>query len=227
MIKSNAQPPTRTRRGGPRERSADTPVRILEATLAALGDKGYAATTARVIAARGGFPVGLIFYHFGTLDDLLLAVLDHTSAARLPRWAGMLADVRDVATLMERMQLLYSEDVHSGHAIAVKELVANGAFSQRLGAELAARMEPWFALAESVAARVLTRSPVLTVLSARDLAVTAVALYLGLETVARLSGETTSAEHLFAAGRQFAPLLGASRGNSRRRDQRPTRIDIE
>ncbi len=205
----------------------DTRARILEATLGALGEHGYAATTARVIAARGGFPAGLIFYHFKTLDDLLLAVLDRTSAARLPRWEEALAGVDDVATLLQRMQVLYAEDVSSAHALAVKELVANGGFSQRLGPELGARMEPWFALAESVAARVLSGSPLLEVLSPRDLAVTAVALYLGLETVSRLSGRPASAAALFAAGAQYAPLLGAFGVPSSGRGQRPTKVDIE
>jgi AcrR family transcriptional regulator len=203
-------------------------VRIIAATLAALAENGYAGTTARVIAARGGVPVGLIFYHFGTVDDLLLAVLDHTSAARLPRWDDALGDVKDMPTLMERMHELYAEDLASGHAVAVKELVANGAFSERLGPAMSSRMEPWFGLAERVAARVLAGSPLLTVVRPRDLAVAAVALYLGLDTVSRLSGETTTAETLFAAGLELAPLLGTRGGpGARHGGGRPTRIDVE
>lgn len=217
----------RTRRGPPRAGAAQTRERILEATLSALGEHGYAATTARVIAGHGGFPVGLIFYHYGTLDDLLLAVLDHTSSARLPRWQEALADVEDVATLLERMHVLYEHDVRSSHALAVKELVASGGFSQRLAPELASRMEPWFTLAETVAKRVLGRSQLLTVMSARDLAVAAVALYLGLETVARLSGEPASAQKLFAAGAQLAPLLDVLGSRQRGRGTRPTRVHID
>jgi AcrR family transcriptional regulator len=227
MVKSNVQQAPRTRRGKTRAGATETRERILEATLAALGEHGYAATTARVIAARGGFPPGLIFYHFRTLDDLLLAVLDHTSAARLPRWQEALADVDDVATLLERMHTLYESDVLSAHALAVKELVANGGFSERLAPELASRMEPWFALAEAVANRVLAGSQLLTVLPARDLAVTAVALYLGMETVSRLSGQPSSAQKLFAAGAQLAPLLGALGARTPGRGVRPTRVDID
>lgn len=226
MLKANAQTAVRTRRGASRAGSGETRVRILEATLGALGEHGYAATTARVIAARGGFPVGLIFYHYPTLDDLLLAVLDHTSAARLPRWKEALADVDDAGTLLERMQALYAEDVSSAHALAVRELIAGGGFSERLAPELGQRMEPWFALAESVAARVLRGSALLEELTPRDLAVTAVALYLGLETVARLSGQPAPAAALFAAGAQYAPLLGGLRSRSEH-GARPTRLDIE
>jgi AcrR family transcriptional regulator len=228
MIKSGAQPATRSRRGRGRAQASATPVRIIVATLSALADSGYAGTTARVIAARGGFPVGLIFYHFRTIDDLLLAVLDHTSAARLPQWSQALADVDDVATLMERMHGLYAEDLASGHALAVKELVANGTFSERLGPAIASRMEPWFALGESVAGRVLAGSPLLGLVGPRDLAVAAVALYLGLDTVSRLSGESTTAETLFAAALGLAPLLGSmGGGGTRRRPDRPAHIEVE
>lgn len=131
----------------------DTRERIIDATLDSLARNGYAGTTARVIATLASVPVGLIFYHFATLDSLLLAVLDHTSAARLPRWEEALGVVRDPTDLMHIMGELYAEDMASGHALAVRELVSNGGLSTRLGAEIAARMEPWFALAEDVAAR--------------------------------------------------------------------------
>jgi AcrR family transcriptional regulator len=228
MLNPAAQAPAPSRRGRGRGTSADTPLRIIAATLSALAEHGYAGTTARVIAARGGIPVGLIFYHFGTVDDLLLAALDHSSAVRLPRWREELADVEDLGTLMERMEGLYAEDIASGHAVAVKELVANGAFSERLRPAMASRMEPWFALAETVAAHVLAGSPVLALVPPRDLAVAAVALYLGLDTVSRLSGETTTAETLFAAGLGLAPLLGTIGGRgSRPRRSHPARVDIE
>lgn len=197
----------RRRRGRPRGGATDTRLRIIEATLDALGENGYAATTARVIAGSASVPVGLIFYHFGTLDELMLAVLDHTSAARLPRWRDALAGVGDATGLLRAMGMLYAEDARSGHALAVRELVSNGAFSGRFGAEMSVRMEPWFELAESIAARVLQDAPVLAWISARDLAVTAVALYLGLDVVSRVGGTPTSAAALVAAGERIAPLL--------------------
>jgi hypothetical protein len=66
----------------------------------------------------------------------------------------------------------------------------------------------------------------LEVFTPRDLAVTAVALYLGLETVSRLSGQPASAAALFAAGAQYAPLLGALRSRSEH-GAHPIRLDIE
>jgi AcrR family transcriptional regulator len=219
---------TRPRRGAARAGATDTPVRIMAATLHALGQHGYAGTTARVIAAAADVPVGLIFYHFGTLDDLMLAVLDHTSAERLPRWREALAGVRTVTELLAAMGALYADDARSGHALAVRELVSNGAFSERFGAAMSVRMEPWFDLAESVAARALQGTPVLALISARDLAVTTVALYLGLDVVSRVAGNATSAAALVAAGERIAPLLTGLTAPARPRSRRrPRRIALE
>jgi AcrR family transcriptional regulator len=229
VVAAEAAPahPTRPRRGRSRASVTGTRERIITATLDALAHNGYAGTTARVIASSAGVPVGLIFYHFGTLDTLLLAVLDHTSAARLPQWEEALAEVSHPVDLMRIMGELYAEDMASGHAVAVRELVSNGGLSARLGKEMAVRMEPWFALAEGVAARVLHGSPVLGLIPARDLAVTAVALYLGLDVVSRLAGTSTSAAALVSAGERLAPLLGRLSTRDTATSRRPRRIALD
>ena len=216
----------RPRRGRSRASVTATRERILAATLESLTSNGYAGTTARTIATSAGVPVSLVFYHFGTLDALFLALLDHTSASRLPRWQAALADVTDAVDLMRAMGALYAEDLASGHAVAVRELVAGGDLSMRQGTQLGPRMAPWFDLAEDVVARVLHGSPVLALMPPRDLAVTAVALYLGLDVVSRLAGTTTSAASLVAAGERLAPLLGRL-STARVATGRPRRLALD
>ena len=168
--------------------------------------------------------MALIFYHFGTLDGLLLAVLDHTSAARLPRWREALADVGDVATLLERMRELYEEDVRLGaRAGGARSSWPTAGSRSGWRPSSASRMEPWFALAEEVAARVLAGSPLLAVLSARDLAVTAVALYLGSRPWRGCAASRRRRQTLFTAGAHLAPLLGGLGARAGTGAVRPTR----
>ena len=54
--------------------------RVLRATVASLAAGGYAGTTARSIAALGGFAPGVIYYHFADLDELFVATVQFTSA---------------------------------------------------------------------------------------------------------------------------------------------------
>src|ERR1019366_7188605 len=56
--------------------------RIVDAALSTLTSTGYANTSVRAIATTGGFSPALVFYHFGSVDALLLAVLDRVSGDR-------------------------------------------------------------------------------------------------------------------------------------------------
>src|SRR3954447_9194018 len=71
---------------------------IVETTLQALAEDGFAGATSRAIARRGKFNQALVYYYFGSLDALLLAALDRTSAERLARYR---AAVETAATLEE------------------------------------------------------------------------------------------------------------------------------
>ena len=45
---------------------------IVKAALETLREEGFAGASSRAIARRGGFNQALIFYHFGSLANLLL-----------------------------------------------------------------------------------------------------------------------------------------------------------
>jgi AcrR family transcriptional regulator len=61
-------------RGG--ARSAGTRRRLIDAAIEALKSEGYAGAGARATAERAGSDQGLIFDHFGSVANLLLAALD-------------------------------------------------------------------------------------------------------------------------------------------------------
>ena len=46
---------------------------LIDAAVETLRDHGYAGASARIVADRAGVNQGLIFYHFGSVADLLLA----------------------------------------------------------------------------------------------------------------------------------------------------------
>ena len=85
--------------------------RIVNAALQTLISTGYSNASVRAIATTGGFSPGLVFYHFGSVDALLLAVLDRVSGERLARYKNRLADVTNFRSLTTAMDELYAEDV--------------------------------------------------------------------------------------------------------------------
>jgi AcrR family transcriptional regulator len=181
----------------------------VKAALTTLRTHGFPGTTARAIARTGKLNQALIFYHFGSLDRLLLAALDLTSAQRLARYRSALLNVTSLAETVDVMSRLYAEDVEVGHVAAVQEMVAGGSSVPALRPEVVSRMEPWVEFADEVIQRLLEGSLLESVLPTKDFAYAAVALYFGIETLTHLDGDRSRAEALFDTGKQLAPIADA------------------
>jgi TetR/AcrR family transcriptional regulator, regulator of cefoperazone and chloramphenicol sensitivity len=67
--------PTR-RTTAPRKRGDDTRARIVEETVRCICEEGFPAATAKHVAERAGVTWGVIQYHFGDRNGLLMAVVD-------------------------------------------------------------------------------------------------------------------------------------------------------
>jgi TetR/AcrR family transcriptional regulator, transcriptional repressor of bet genes len=74
---------------------------LIEATVDAIGDVGFAATTIAEIARRAEVSTGLVSFYFGDKDGLLEATLRHL-ARELAR--GVAMRLRDAATPRDRVQ---------------------------------------------------------------------------------------------------------------------------
>jgi AcrR family transcriptional regulator len=62
------------------ERTAETRVRVLNAALACLADRGYAGTTTTAVAERAGVSRGAQLHHFRTRAALVAAAVEHLYA---------------------------------------------------------------------------------------------------------------------------------------------------
>ena len=66
-----------------------TKLEIAEAALETLKEKGFTGASAREVAGVGGFNQALIFYHFGSVRNALLAALDLVSARRMHAYQSL------------------------------------------------------------------------------------------------------------------------------------------
>jgi AcrR family transcriptional regulator len=237
VIKSSGQEKSKPegggrRRGRRRRNDAGERARtqIVDAALRTVLAEGYAGISARAVATTGSFSAASIFYHFGSVDALLLAVMDRVSGERLARYRSRLGDVSSLAALAAAMEELYAEDLRLGHLTAVQEIVAGMAFDERLGAEILARMQPWFDFATELANRILAGSPLSGAVAPEVIGAAVIALYLGQEIVARMRrGDAGGSQAMVATLGEVAPwidrLLGKSGPAARRR--RPSRISVD
>lgn len=191
---------------------AETRVRIVTAALDTLREEGFAGTSARAIAARAGVSQAAVFYHFGRVEDLLLAALDETAARRMERYEVAVEGAATLPDLLAVAAEVYREDLASGHLAVLAEMVGGASSSPDLGAAIAQKIEPWVGFTEEAVGRVLGGSPLAAAVPVADVAFAIVALYLGMEMLTHLDGDTGRAESLFASaqrlGTVLAPLLG-------------------
>jgi AcrR family transcriptional regulator len=171
--------------------------RIIEAALETLKEEGFAGTSARAIARRGDFNQALIFYHFGTLPDLLLAALDRTSELRMAQYREGIADVENIEDAVRVATELYREDLASGHITVLSEMVAGSVDRDDLGPEIVRRIEPWIELTRDAVERVLRAHGLSGAVDPGVAAYGIVALYIGIDLLSHLEKDDTKAEAFF------------------------------
>jgi AcrR family transcriptional regulator len=86
------------RSGGEGDR---TRTAILDATESIMREEGYAAVSSRRVAERAGLQPSLVHYHFGTMEDLFLALYKRTEDAYLARHVKALTADNTLTSLWE------------------------------------------------------------------------------------------------------------------------------
>jgi AcrR family transcriptional regulator len=192
--------------------SEETRARIVEAALETVRREGIVGTSARAIAQTGGFAPGLLFYHFGSVTEVLVAAVEQLAARRVERYAEGLRDVTSAPELVRVARALHTEDVTQGHTRILVQMLAATATDPDLGPRLSRAFEPWIALVHATLDRVVGGSPVRSLFPTEDGAHALTALFLGLELLAHLGGDFAHDERVFDAfdrsAAMLAPLLG-------------------
>jgi AcrR family transcriptional regulator len=189
-------------------RSSGTRTKLIDAAIATLKAEGFAGSSARAIAERAGLNQGLIFYHFGSVANLLLAALDAVSARRMEQYGAAIERVGSPTELVDVATTIFREDLDAGYVSVLVEMIAGASSTPGLCAEVSARLGPWFAFAEHAVTTTLG-APLDSVVPPADVAYGIVALYLGLEMLTHLDGDRARALGLFAHAKNLSALLEA------------------
>jgi AcrR family transcriptional regulator len=181
---------------------------LTEAAIETLKEKGFAGASARAISDRAQLNQGLIFYHFGSVVNLLLVALDTVSDARMVKFTAALKNVSSPTELTEVAAQIFRDDLDSGHVTVLAEMIAGASSVPGLGVEVAARLDPWFTFAKEAIDNSFGDSPLVSLIPSGDVAYVIVALYLGFEMLTHLNGDREPALKIFADAQQFVGLLG-------------------
>jgi AcrR family transcriptional regulator len=190
-----------------RAQSAEVRAALVGAAIEALRDSGFAGASAREIAARAGCSQALVFYHFGSVNDLLLAALDEVSARRMTAYRGLLDQASSVTALADSARAIFVDDLDAGYVRVLIEMITGAQAVPGLGDQVAERLRPWRDLAEDAVRRALGRSAAARLLPPAEAGHALVAGFLGLELLASLDGDRAAAIAVFDRFRSVARML--------------------
>jgi AcrR family transcriptional regulator len=160
---------------------SETKQRLVDGALTAIREHGIAGASARNIAAAAGVNQALIFYHFGTVDDLLTTACKISTAARIASYAQRFAAVGSMRELLDVGLVLHAEEKALGNVSVLAQLLAGAQTDQKLAGPTAAALRLWTDQIEETLRRLLAGSPFAEVTDVRGLARAVSAAFIGLE----------------------------------------------
>lgn len=198
-------------KGGRGANSEATRERLLDAAIETLVEDGYSAASARAISGRAGCNQAVIYYHFGSVDDLLSQAVNRSGIARLARYREAMGGLTDPAEIITTWRALHREDIDIGHVPALVELLGGVASSETLREGLKEAVEPSMEFITETIDRVVKAAGLDGVIPVDAAADAVFSLFLGVEMLTHVDGDTERPDKLFAAGQGFAdqaaPLL--------------------
>jgi AcrR family transcriptional regulator len=194
-------------RGGTGAAGERTRARILDATVETIKQRGILGASARAIAEVGGFNQALLFYHFGSVEEALLAALDKLSAQRLASYEERLGSVRSLPELVEVGSQLYAEDLRDGQITVLAQLLAGSASSPAFGRQLQERFRPWIELTRDAIARTIAGTPWQDVIPVDDAAFAVAAVFMGIELLSHLGDEHARGQAALQTIQQMATAM--------------------
>lgn len=133
--------------------AVDTRTSILAAARARLLAVGYGNLSTRAVAEAAEVPLSQIHYHFGSKQQLILALLEAENARLLERQRAMFGGPEPLWQQWDRACDFLDEDVESGYVRVLQEMIAAGWSDEEVAARVREYIGGWLALLAEVASR--------------------------------------------------------------------------
>jgi AcrR family transcriptional regulator len=206
-VSGSSLPPVRVDAPAPERRDpAATRAAIVTAARAALLEDGYARLATRRVAELANVPLSQIHYHFGSKQQLILAVLAGENDRLLQRQAAMYAGPEPLWKRWERACDFLDADLESGYVRILQEMIAAGWSDPEVARAVRAMLDDWNRLLTDVATREQERGADLGGFTPSEIATLMGTPFIGAEALILL-GITESNQPIRGALRKVGVLL--------------------
>ena len=161
--------------------STDTQARLRAATVDVLRREGLAALSARTVASRAGVNQALIFYHFGSVAQLVDAACREATDASADQYRDAFATTVTFGELLDVGRELHERERAAGNVAMMAQLMAGAQHDEQLATTVRYCLRRWQAELEPAVARLLAGSPLALLVAPEAVAHAVSAGFLGLE----------------------------------------------
>lgn len=161
-------------------RSADTRRKLVDGTVETLQARGIAGTSARAIATASGVNQALIFYHFGSVEQLVDVACREVTAERVALYRHRFAAVGSLRELLLLGREIHESERQAGNVIALAQVLAGAQQDDALAATARHTLGMWIAEIQSALARLTADTPIADVADPVGLAQGVTAAFIGV-----------------------------------------------
>jgi AcrR family transcriptional regulator len=166
------------KRDRPNNSTADA---ILRAAQSALMESGYAGLSTRSIAEAADVPLSQIHYHFGSKQNLVLAILDRENQRLIDRQRTMFESDLPLWKKWEQACDFLDDDLESGYVRILHEMIAAGWSDPDIAAVVASQLGRWQDLLVAVAREAEAKLGTLGPFTPEEIGVLASTPFIGAE----------------------------------------------
>jgi AcrR family transcriptional regulator len=166
-----------------------TRAKLLTAAAESLREDGMAGLSARAVAARADVNQALIFYHFGTVNELVDAACRQAVDDSAEFYREQFDGVSSLSELLTVGRQLHERERAAGNVAMMAQLMAGAQRDEALAAAARYAMARWNLEIETVVRRVLRGGPLATIADPAGVARAISAGFIGLELYEGVDGE--------------------------------------
>lgn len=183
-----------------------TQQRLIEAARRVTLEDGFAGLSTRRVAEDAAVPLSQVHYHFGSKQNLVLALLRSENERLLERQASMYGFDAPLWKRWEQACDFLDDDLGSGYVRVLHEAIAAGWADDEFASEVRSVLQGWFDLLDEVASEAERQLGAFGPLTPREVATLVVTAFLGGEAVVLL-GMPDAVAPVRAALRRVAELI--------------------
>lgn len=199
------------------DRAMDTRIRLLDAAAEVVCDRGLAAASARTIAAAAGVNQALVFYHFGTVAELIEAASNRAVDSALAHYRIALDGAVTVDQLLAVGRDLQGRERAVGNVAFMAQILSGAGHDPAIARAARYAMSAWTGQVRAALDRVLGGTVIAELVDTAGLADLVSAGFIGLELYGTVDAQSASAalSSLDSLGR-LVDRLGAAGPVARR-----------